>query len=135
MIGATKTLPPPPAIERSASASLDGSVPGFAVRAAPATDGARAVLAEYVVLAVREGSARVGLAELAHAFLSVLPNTYRSDVEDTAPIVLSSADAGATLVVRTLSVQLSALQDGRRVLEVRDHSTDERSVLVAHPGG
>lgn len=118
--------------ERSDSHSFDGAVPSFLRGDGPdAAAGAGAVLAEYVILGVREGTAPVELAELAHAFLPIVSQAFRQDGEDTAPMLL---DPEATRVVRTLTVRLFALQDGRRLLEVRDPATDQRSAIVAHAG-
>jgi hypothetical protein len=118
----------------AAPRSVPFGTPGPAVNGHGGVEPGRAVLSEYVILAVREGSAHLGLPELAHAFLSVLPHSFTTDDSDTMPIDITSQDVETTVVVRTLTIRLCALQDGRRLLEACDHSTNEKATLVAHGG-
>jgi hypothetical protein len=103
------------------------------VAPAPARAPAQALLAEFLVLELVSADRHLQADELAHAFLGLLPRSSALlDDADTAEIDLApSADPGKTAVVRTLSVRLVLLPDGRELVQARDHSNDTACTLIA----
>lgn len=88
----------------------------------------------FLVLELVNHGRSMSVEEVAQAFLAFLPRSSAAlDDADTAEMEIApQLDPRKTAVVRTFTVRLIALEDGRQVVHSRDHLADTVCTLVAH---
>jgi hypothetical protein len=100
----------------------------------PAGAAGQAPAAVFLVLELVNNGRSMKVDELAHAFLALLPSSSApllDDADTTEMELAPQLDPRKTAVVRTFTVRLIALEDGRQVVHSRDHLADTVCTLVA----
>ena len=100
---------------------------------AQAVASAQGLLAEFLVLEMANSERPVQADELATAFFGLLSRSRQLlDCADTTEVPVGGAtpDPDKTASIRTFSVRLVQLPDGRQLVEARDHGAEIACRLV-----